>query len=102
MYLCYGWLQGEYPVYLPTKSAFTVVLVKNEHLATLHGGVGLTMTKIREHYWVPKLRQLTKKIVWNCFGCKRFHAIALKEPPQASLPTERTVGERPFQVIGLD
>ena len=28
--------------------------------------------------------------------------MALKEPPQASLPTERTVGERPFQVIGLD
>ena len=89
-------------MYLPTKSVFTEALVKNAHLATLDGGVGLTMTKVREHYWVPKLRQLTKKIVRNCFGCKRFHTMALKQPPQASLPTERTVGERPFQVIGLD
>ena len=102
IYVCYGRLQGDYPVYLPTKSAFTEALVRNAHLTTLHGGVGLTITKIREHYWVPKLRQLTKKIVKNCFGCKRFQAVALKEPPQASLPTERTVGERPFQVIGLD
>ena len=76
--------------------------MRNAHLTTLHGGVGLTITKIREHYWVPKLRQRTKKIVTNWFGCKRFQAVALKEPPQASLPTERTVGERPFQVIGLD
>ena len=88
IYVCYGWLQGEYPVYLPTKSAFTEALVNIEHLATLHGEVGLTMMKIREHYWVPKLRQLTEKIVRNCFGCKQFHAIALKEPPQASLPTK--------------
>ena len=102
IYVCYGRLQGDYPMYLPTKSAFTEALVRNAHLTTLHGGVGLTITKIREHYWVPKLRQLTKKIVKNCFGCKRFQAVALKEPPQASLPTERTVGERPFQVIGLD
>ena len=65
IYVCYGWLQGEYPVYLPTKSAITEPLVMNEHLATLHGGVGLTMTKIREHYWVPMLRQLAKKIVRN-------------------------------------
>ena len=102
IYVCYGRLQGDYPVYLPTKSTFTEALVRNAHLTTLHGGVGLMMTKIREHNWVPKLRQLTKKIVRACFGCKRFHTMALKEPPQASLPTERTVGERPFQVIGLD
>ena len=102
IYVCCGRLQGDYPVYLPTKSTFTEALVRNAHLTTLHGGVGLTMTKIREHYWVPKLRQLTKKIVRACFGCKRFHTMALKEPPQSSLPTERTVGERPFQVIGLD
>ena len=77
IYVCYGRLQGDYPVYLPTKSTFTEALVRNAHLTTLHGGVGLTITKIREHYWVPKLRQLAKKIVRNCFGCKQFHTMAL-------------------------
>ncbi len=74
----------------------------NAHLHTLHGGVGLTITRIQELYWIPRLRQLAKRIIRNCFGCKRFHATPLRTPPQACLPTERTTGKRPFQVIGLD
>ena len=102
IYVCAGRLQGDYPVFLPTDAAYTERLVMNAHLNTLHGGVGLTITKIRERYWVPKLRQLTKKLIRSCFGCKRFHAMPLWKPPQANLPTERTTGDRPFQVIGLD
>ena len=49
-------------MYLPTKSAFTEALMRSAHLTTLHGGVGSSITKIKEHYWVPKLRQLTKEI----------------------------------------
>ena len=30
------------------------------HKKTLHGGVALTMTAVLDHYWIPKLRQLTK------------------------------------------
>ena len=72
------------------------------HQATLHGGVGLTLTKVRERYWVPRLRWLAKKVIKKCYGCKRFQAVALTSPPPGNLPRDRTEGRAAFQVIGVD
>ena len=93
---------GEYPIYLPDEHPFTAKLVFNAHLSTLHGGVGLTMAKIREKYWIPRLRRLVKKLRGSCYGCKRFRARAYQAPPPGNLPRTRTEGSRPFQVIGVD
>ena len=58
IYECRGRLQGMYPTYLPDQDQFTEKLVMNAHIRTLHGGVGLTMTKLRETYWIPRLQRL--------------------------------------------
>ena len=55
---CRGRIQGDYPVYLPDNEMYTEKLVQHAHEATLHGGVSLTMAKVRETHWVPRLRQL--------------------------------------------
>lgn len=73
---CRGRIVGEYPVYVPDFHLFTSRLVREAHLSTLHGKVAMTMTKVREHYWVPRLRSLVKKIRSGCHGCKRFRATA--------------------------
>ena len=86
---CRGRVQGFYPVYIPHKS-------------TLHGGVGLTMVNVRERHWIPRLRRLVKRVIKDCHGCKRFHAIAYATPPPANLPTTRTEGSTAYQVIGID
>ena len=51
----HGRIQGDYPVYLPDSEMFTEKLVQHAHQATLHGGVSLTMAKVRETHWVPGL-----------------------------------------------
>ena len=89
-------------MYLPDTHPFTVKMVENAHERTLHGGVGMTMAHVREHYWVPRLRQLTRKVVKRCFGCRRFQAKAIVQPPPGLLPLDRTDGTRPFQTIGVD
>ena len=99
---CRGRIMGEYPIYLPDDHPFTAKLVFNAHLATLHGGIGLTMAKVREKYWVPRLRRLVKKLRGSCYGCKRFRARSYQAPPPGNLPKSRTQGSRPFQVIGVD
>ena len=99
---CRGRLQGDYPIYLPDSVLFTAKVVQHAHVTTLHGGVSLTMTKVREKFWVPRLRKLVKKTVKNCNGCKRFQVVAMKNPPTAPLPSERTEGTTPFNVIGVD
>ena len=62
----------EYATYLPDEHPFTPKLVFNAHLATLNGGIGLTIPKVREKYWVPRLRRLVKKLRGSCYGCKSF------------------------------
>ena len=99
---CRGRIQGDYPIYLPDSHPFTEKLTMVSHQATLHGGVGLTLTKVRERYWVPRLRRLAKKVIKKCYGCKRFQAVALKSPPPGNLPRDRTEGRAAFQVIGVD
>ena len=67
---CRGRIEGEYPIYLPDSHLYTHKLVEQAHLSTLHGGVAITMAKVREIHWVPRLRQLVKKIRTGCWGCK--------------------------------
>ena len=99
---CRGRVQGEYPIYLPYNSILSLRLTEEAHRQTLHGGVGLTMAKMRSRYWIPKLRQLVRKVRGACHGCKRFQALAYAAPPLGNLPTSRTRGTNPYQVIGVD
>lgn len=65
---CRGKIQGEYPIYLPDTHMFSYRVVEEAHIHTLHGGVGLTMAKVRSHFWIPRLRQLVKKVRGSCHG----------------------------------
>ena len=99
---CRGRIQGDYTIYLPDDDLFSEKLVARAHENTLHGGVSLTMAKVKEKYWVPRLRQLTKRVIKSCNGCKRFQAVAYAHPPTGNLSRDRTEGSTPFQLIGVD
>lgn len=99
---CRGRIVGQYPVYLPDTAPFTEGLVCQAHIDSLHGGVTLTMARLRERYWIPRLRKLVKQVRRRCCGCKRFQAIAYTSPPPGQLPITRTEGETPYQVVGVD
>ena len=60
------------------------------------------MSFVCQQYWVPQLRQLTKTVIRGCYGCKKFYITAFSNPPAGKLPTDRTEGSAPFQVVGLD
>ena len=87
-------------MFLPDSHLCTTKLVEDAHQRTLHGGVGFTMAKIRENIWVSRLRQLVKKTVKGCHGCRRFHAKPVSEPPPGNLPVDRTEGDRPASYLG--
>ena len=90
---CHGRIQGDLPIYLPDNDLYTEKLVEQSHNETLHGGVSLTMTKVREIYWIPRLRRLAKRVLKRCFGCRRFQAIPSK--PTTQKITERSNRRRP-------
>ncbi len=63
---CRGRVQGHYPIYIPDTEIDTEIhtekFVQQAHKETLYGGVGLTIAKVREKHWVPRLRQLAKRL----------------------------------------
>ena len=88
------------PLQGTTQSTFHQIhsekLVAHVHLKTLHGGLSYTMTEVRERFWIPKLRQLIKRVIHKCYGRKRFRAVAFPDPAVGDLPLDRTSGSRQF------
>ena len=79
-----------------------------------HQFVANRVAKIQEHNHVKwhhvsthenpaaKLRRLVKHVRSKCYGCLRFRAGAYEKPPPGKLPSTRTQGTTPFQVVGVD
>ena len=70
--------------------------------SALDGGVITTMAKVRDKFWIPKLRQITKRVLRSCHGCKRFYAIPYPDPESGLLLNDGTKENLPFKVIGTD
>ena len=70
IYVCRGRIEGSHPVFTPPDSLLAEKLIFQAHKNTLHGGVVLTMTKVRSNYWI-----LTKSVMRKCYGCKRFNPL---------------------------
>ena len=102
LYECRGRIIGNYPIFVRRKTLLAEKMIESAHYQTLHGKVNLTMTEIQRRYWIPKLRQLTKKIMRTYHWCWRFHETAYVAPIPDKLPPDRTNGRGSFQVIGLD
>ena len=62
------------------------------------------MCRMREKFWVPKLRSLTKKVIQNCNVWKRYQEkpISASHVTTAALPTFRVEMSDPFAVTGVD
>ena len=101
---CVSRVPGYYPIFLPRECELTSLVVQQVHKQMLHGGVSVTMCRMREKFWVPKLRSLTKKVIQNCNVCKRYREkpISASHVTTAALPTFRVEMSDPFAVTGVD
>ena len=102
IYECQRRIQGHYPNYLPSRSLLSEKLIFHAHLKNIHGRVNITMTDIRENYWIPGLRQLTKKVISKCHGCKKLPSKPFITPIPGYLTKTCTEKNLPFKVIGAD
>ena len=100
--MCDVRIKGDYPIFIPRSSLIAEKLVEKAHCETLHGGVGLTTTKIKLQFWIPKLQQMIKTIIHRCYGCKKFGLTSFGRPTTGELPEDKTEVYRPFQVAGVD
>ena len=85
---------------------FNLVLSKKvifaEHKRSLHGGVAMTMSRVRSLFWIPHLRRLSKSVIRNCYGFKKFRSLPYHSPKPGPLPKDRTEQCFSFEVIDTD
>ena len=72
IYICKRCITGHYPIYIPSNTLISEKLAAHAYLKSLHGVEGYTVAEVRERVWIPKLRQLTKDVIYKSYGYKRF------------------------------
>ena len=97
IYECREKVQGHYQIYIPRISLLDEKITYRTHKRTMHGGVILKMVVIREKYWIPKLRQIPKRVIRKFFGCKKFHTKPFTTQQKGILPSDRTTDQNLFK-----
>ncbi|KAK6032377.1 Tas retrotransposon peptidase A16, partial [Ostertagia ostertagi] len=90
------------PILLPEAHNFTSLLVKDIHTRCGHQGVNGTLANLRLNYWLPKGRQIVKKLLKSCLVCKKWNSKPFFYPDSPPLPHSRTEPSRPFLHVGID
>lgn len=71
----------------------TVLIVRDYHNQVHHRGLKQTITCLRQDFWIVRIRNLFKKILFKCITCKRVHGRSYRYPPNSLLSPERLVGD---------
>ena len=58
-----------HPIILPYNSELSKLLIQFIHQISLHGGNQLVPRLLRSQYWIPKAKNLIKKITNHCKPC---------------------------------
>ena len=59
------------PILLPTRHPFTKLVIKEYHEKVYHNGVHVTLTAIRQNFWILMGREAVKSVVKGCVTCKK-------------------------------
>lgn len=93
---------ARHPVILPHDHEYTVLVVKHFHNVMRHQNEEATICRIRQEFWVVRLRQLLRGVIAKCQTC-RIRNAQPAPPLMGSLPEDRvTSNVRPFTYTGLD
>ncbi|XP_076297796.1 uncharacterized protein LOC143217409 [Lasioglossum baleicum] len=90
-----------HPISLPRESHLSQLVVRNTHAKTLHGGTQLTLSYVRQRFWIVRGRQLVKSVILKCVRCWRQRAAPAMQL-MGDLPSRRVQRYRPFLHTGID
>ncbi|GFS40990.1 integrase catalytic domain-containing protein [Trichonephila inaurata madagascariensis] len=94
-------IDEKHPLILPKNSWLTTLIVRREHNKVMHGGTASTLAQVRSNYWIPKGCQLVKKVIRNCFICRKYLAKPIDQLT-SPLPSDRINQTPVFSVCNLD
>ena len=93
---------AKYPVLLPKSHVVTFLLVESTHKLNAHYGLNYVVAKLRQRWWIPRIRQVVRKVLRKCITCKKLQCRSYSYPKNPPLPEFRVKRADPFQVTGVD
>jgi len=93
---------SKFPYLLPRKHRITDMIVMNTHKDVHHGGVSITMTALRQTFWIPSMRQCVKSLLRRCVPCRKITGKPYRAPDPPPLPKIRVTEAPPFTITGVD
>ena len=93
---------AKHQVILPKHHHVSTLIVRHYHQLSGHSGLEYVLSLTRQKFWIVKGRVLVRKVVNDCFDCKRRQS-PVAEPKMADLPKSRvTPSKSPFTFAGVD
>ena len=89
------------PIILPGDHYISKLIIKNTHIGLNHAGVEITLSNIREKYWILGGRRAIRSVIHKCVQCRRHDAKPLESVP-VPLPVNRIREAAVFEVVGVD
>ena len=93
---------AKFPHLLPSNHPVTKLIVLEVHNKLHHGGVGITVTALRQVYWITAIRQYVRRLLRHCVTCRKLMGRPYRAPESPPLPKVRVTEAPPFTITGVD
>ncbi|XP_029675478.1 uncharacterized protein LOC115242954, partial [Formica exsecta] len=94
-------IEAKHQLILPRRSPLTTLVIGDAHRRSLHGGTQVTLSLLREIFWIIGGRAPVRSYILRCGRCARYRGIRARQL-MGQLPTARVTSARPFYNSGLD
>ena len=71
---------SKFPFLLPSNCQFSDTIVIDTHNKLHHGDVSITVTALRQVYWIPSIRQYVRKVLRQCVICNKLMGKPYRAP----------------------
>ena len=94
--------EAKHQIILSKNSHVTSLIVDHYHKLSGHSGRQHVLSLIRQKYWIVKANSTVRKVLTNCYKCRRQEA-PFCEQKMADLPDNRLIhGNPPFTTVAVD
>ncbi|KAJ8032675.1 hypothetical protein HOLleu_26265 [Holothuria leucospilota] len=92
----------KHPIILPSKGKVSTLIIRHYHGTVGHGGLAITLSAIRQRFWLLNGRTAVKSALSKCVVCRKLIARPAQQV-MAALPLERVSSDKPpFSFVGVD
>lgn len=93
--------RARHPFLLPKESHLSLLICREAHITTLHGGPLIMRSTVQARFWILGITRIVKKVHFQCRTCYTLKA-KLPTPMMAELPETRFADVRPFLNVSID